>query len=112
MFRAIILLTKGILRNTRLRRNIMMWIMLAAMLMLFLGSWLIPDAWARKHVWLYFLYWAICTWLTIAGLLLAVFDILIIRAAARAMQRRIEQDIAHIDARSAQSDAKTKGEPK
>jgi hypothetical protein len=112
MFRAIILLTKGILRNTRLRRNIMMWIMLAAMLMLFLGSWLIPDAWARKHVWLYFLYWAVCTWLTIAGLLLAVFDILIIRAAARAMQRRIEQDIAHIDAQSAQSDAKTKGERK
>ena len=83
-----------------------------SMLMLFLGSWLIPDAWARKHVWLYFFYWAVCTWLTIAGLLLAVFDILIIRAAARAMQRRIEQDIAHIDARSAQSDAKTKGERK
>ena len=100
MFRAIILLTKGILRNTRLRRNIMMWIMLAAMVMLFLGSWLIPDAWARKHVWLYFLYWAVCTWLTIAGLLLAVFDILIIRAAARAMQRRIEADIAHIDAKT------------
>jgi len=112
MFRAIILLTKGILRNTQLRRNLMMWIMLAAMLMLFLGAWLIPDAWARKHFWLYFLYWAICTWLTIAGLLLAVFDILIIRAAARAMQRRIEQDIAHIDAQSAQSDAKTKGERK
>ena len=105
MFRAIILLTKGILRNTRLRRNIMMWIMLAAMVMLFLGSWLISDTWARKHVWMYFAYWAVCTWLTIAGLLLAVFDILIIRTAARAMQRRIEADIAHID-------AKTKGERK
>ena len=103
MFRSIILLTKGILRDTRLRRNLMLWLMLAAMVMLFLGSWLMSDVWARKHVWLYFAYWAACAWLTIAGLLLAVFDMLIIRAAARAMRRRIEADIAHID-------AKTKGE--
>ena len=105
MFRAIILLTKGILRDTRLRRNLMLWIMLAAMILLFAGSWLMSDAWARKHFVLYFLYWALCAWLTIAGLLLAVFDMLIIRATARAMRRRIEQDIAHID-------AKTKGERK
>ncbi len=105
MFRAIILLTKGILRDTRLRRNLMLWVMLAAMVMLFLGSWLMSDSWARRHFWLYFAYWAVCAWLTIAGLLLAVFDILIIRAMARAMKRRIEADIAHID-------AKTKGEPK
>ena len=105
MIRAILLLTKGILRDTRLRRNLMLWIMLAAMVMLFAGSWLIADDWARRHVWLYFAYWAVCTWLTIAGMLLAVFDILIIRAAGRAMRRRIEEDIAHIE-------AKTKGEQK
>jgi hypothetical protein len=70
------------------------------------------DVWARKHVWLYFAYWIVCAWLTIAGMLLAVFDMLIIRAAGRAMRQRIEQDIAHIDAQSAQREAKTKGEQK
>ena len=105
MFRSIILLTKGILRDTRLRRNLMLWVMLVAMVMLFLGWVLIPNEWAHRHYVMYFAYWAVCLWLTIAGMLLAVFDMLIIRAAGRAMRRRIEQDIAHID-------AKTKGEQK
>ncbi len=103
MFRGIILLTKGLLRDTRLRRNMMLWVMMTALVMLFLGSWLMSDEWARRHVALYFLYWAVCGWLTVGGLLLAVFDMLVIRSAARAMRRRIEEDIAHID-------AKTKGE--
>jgi hypothetical protein len=105
MFRAILLLTKGVLRDTRLRRNMMLWLMLAAMVMLFLGSWLMPDEWARRHVWLYFAYWAACAWLTLTAVLLAVFDMLVIRATARAMRRRIEEDIAYID-------EKTKGERK
>ena len=105
MFRSIILLTKGILRDTRLRRNLMLWVMLVAMVMLFLGWVLIPNEWAHRHYVMYFAYWAVCLWLTIAGMLLAVFDMLIIRAAGQAMRRRIEQDIAHIE-------TKTKGEQK
>ena len=105
MLRAILLLTKGILRDTRLRRNLMLWLMLAAMGMLFLGWVLIPTEWAHRHYVMYFAYWAVCLWLTIAGMLLAVFDMLIIRAAGQAMRRRIEQDIAHIE-------TKTKGEQK
>ena len=100
MFRAVILLTKGILRDTRLRRNLMLWLMLTAMVMVFLGSWLLSGDWGRRHVWFLFGYWIVCAWLTIAGMLLAVFDVLIIRAAARAMRRRIEEDIAHIDAKT------------
>ena len=105
MFRAILLLTKGLLRDTRLRRNVMLWVMAVALVMLFLGSSLMSDDWARRHVWLYFAYWAACGWLTVAGVLLAIFDMLVIRAAAKAMRRWIEEDIAHID-------AKTKGEQK
>jgi hypothetical protein len=100
MLRAILLLSKGVLRDTRLRRNVMLWVMVAAMVMLFLGAWLMSDDWARKHVFLYFAYWAACGWLTLTGLLLAMFDMLVIRAAAKAMRRRIEQDIAHIDAKT------------
>ena len=103
MFRVIILLSKAVLRDTRLRRNVMLWVMGAAVVMLFLGSWLLSNEWAHRHWLLYFLYWAFCGWLTITGIMLSVFDMLIIRATARAMKRRIEQDIAHID-------EKTKGE--
>jgi hypothetical protein len=105
MFRLVILLTKGVLRDTRLRRNLMLWLMLVAMVMLFLGSWLMSDDWARRHFWLYFVYWAACGWITLAGVLLAIFDILIIRRTARAMRIRLEREIAQID-------AKTKGEGK
>jgi hypothetical protein len=63
------------------------------------------DDWARRHFAVYFLYWAACGWLTLTGILLAVFDMLIIRAAAKVMRRRIEEDIARIE-------AKTKGEEK
>ena len=100
MFRVIILLCKGILRDTRMRRNVMMWLMLAAMVMLFLGELCFSHEWARQHWLLYFGYWAFCAWVTLAAVLLAIFDILIIRATARAMRRRIEQDIANIDART------------
>jgi hypothetical protein len=100
MFRAILLFTKGLLRDTRLRRNVMLWVMLTALVMLFLGAWLMTDEWARKHFAIYFLYWAACAWLTLTGILLAVFDMLIIRAAAKAMRRRIEEDTARIVAKT------------
>jgi len=100
VFRLVILFTKGILRDSRMRRAAMLWLMGSAVVMMFLGSWLLSDHWAHEHFALYFLYWAACAWLTVAGLLLAVFDILIIRATARAVRRRIEEDIAHIDAKS------------
>jgi hypothetical protein len=97
MFRLTLLLSKGILRDAKMRRNAMMWVMLAAMVMLFLGSLLLSDEWARQHPWLYFGYWAACAWLTLTGMLLALLDILVIRAAARGMRRQMEQEIARVE---------------
>lgn len=72
----------------------MLWLMGVAVVMLFLGSVLMSDRWAREHPWLYFTYWAACAWLTLTGVLLALLDILLIRAAARAMRRHLETQIA------------------
>ena len=91
MFRTILLLTKGIIRDQRLRRSMMFWIMLVALVMLFLGSWLLNDKWAREHPWLYLFYWLICSWLTLTGVLLALLDILALRAAQRAARRVLEK---------------------
>ena len=94
MLRLVILFSKGILRDQRTRRIAMLWLMGIAVVMLFLGSWLLSDGWARAHPWLYFLYWAACGWLTLTGVLLALLDILLIRAAARATRRHLEQQFA------------------
>ena len=94
VLRPVILLCKGILRDQRTRRTLMLWLVGIAVVMMFFGSWLLPDAWGRAHPAIYFLYWAACGWLTLTGLLLAVFDILIVRATARAMRRHLEQQFA------------------
>ena len=44
VLRLVILVSKGILRNPRMRRLVMLWLMGASVVMLFFGSWLLPDA--------------------------------------------------------------------
>jgi len=94
VLRATILLSKAIIREQRLRRSCMLWFVGIAVVMLFLGSLLLTDNWARKHPWLYFAYWGACSWLTLTGVLLALLDILAIRAAERAMRRVLERQLA------------------
>lgn len=71
----------------------MFYLMVVALVMLFVGWVFISETWARAHVWLYFGYWAVCAWFTLAAMLLAVFDMLIIRASARVRRRRLEEEI-------------------
>ena len=93
MLRTILLLTKGIIRDQRLRRLMMFWIMIVALVMLFLGSWLLSDRWGREHPWLYLGFWFVCAWLTLTGMLLALLDILVLRAAQRAARRVLEKQM-------------------
>jgi hypothetical protein len=71
----------------------MFYILLAALLMMFLGSVFLSDKWARENMWLYIFYWLICAWLTVTALILAAFDILLIRAANRARKRLLEAEL-------------------
>jgi hypothetical protein len=94
VLRLIILLSQGIIRDSRMRRKAMFALIGTAVVMLFLGSWLLSEAWGREHPLLFTLYWGACMWLTFAGILLAVLDMLVLRAAARATRRRLEQEFA------------------
>ena len=94
MFRTILLLTKGIMRDQRARRSMMFWIMMTALVMLFLGSWLLTDKWARENPWLFIGFWVVCGWLTVTGMLLALLDILALRAAQRAARRVLEKQLS------------------
>lgn len=93
MLKLIALISKGILRDTKARRKFMFWVMLAAMGMLFCGSALLSDRWARDNPWLYIGYWFICGWLTLTGMVLALFDILLVRATHRALRRKLEKQV-------------------
>lgn len=90
--KAIVVLTRTLVRDTRLRRSLMFYIALAAMLMVFVGGVLI-DVQLRNRPLLFMGFWVVCAWLTVATILLAVFDILAVRAAGRAARRQLERDL-------------------
>ena len=81
----------------------MFWTIMVALVMLFLGSWLLSDRWGREHPFFFMIYWLVCAWLTLTGILLAVLDILILRATQRAARRILEKQILD-DARDAKRD--------
>lgn len=82
--------TRGLLRDERARRTIMLFSLLAAVVMLVAGltvlrPWLNPH----EHPWRFILYWFVCAWDTLLVLLLALLDILLIRAQGRAERKTI-----------------------
>ncbi len=88
MWDLILLLSKSFLRDAKARRTMMFYGVLGALVMLFLGFTFL-DVWLRAHP-LYFLaFWVACAWLTLFSVLLAFFDLLLVRSESRAETRRI-----------------------
>jgi hypothetical protein len=93
MFKTILLMTRGILMDPRTRRSAMFTLLLGALVMLFAGSTFLAGELPRP--WGFILYWFICAWLTLAALMLALWDILMVRTAARRARRRLEKEMLH-----------------
>ena len=91
MLRTIILLTRGILLDPRTRRGAMFVLLIAALVMLFAGNTFLAGT--LPLPWGFMIYWAVCAWLTLAALLLALWDLLLLRAAARRERRKLERQI-------------------
>jgi endonuclease/exonuclease/phosphatase (EEP) superfamily protein YafD len=91
MLRTILIVTRGILLDPRTRRWAMFILLLAALVMLFAGSTFLSDSIATP--WSFLLYWGACAWLTLAALMLALWDLLLLRAAARRERRNLEKQI-------------------
>jgi hypothetical protein len=81
-----------LIRDQAMRRQTMFYVVLMALLMLFGGSTLFADG-LRQHPFTFVFYWAACGWLTVLSVLMAIFDILLIRAAARAARKRLEASV-------------------
>jgi peptidoglycan/LPS O-acetylase OafA/YrhL len=89
MLKMILLMTRGILINPRSRRSAMFMLLLAALAMVFAGATFLAGSIATP--WTFIVYWGICGWLTFAALLLALWDMLMIRVEARRTRRELER---------------------
>jgi hypothetical protein len=84
--------TRGVIRDQNTRRKAMFALLLVAMLLLFAGlTFLAPVLNPRAHLLWSLIYWFACLWLTLTALLLALFDMLIVRADARKAERMLRE---------------------
>ena len=89
---------RGLVRDQTMRRKAMFWTMLLAVLMLFCGAtFLAPLRDAHLHPGRFIFYWLACAWVTITAVLLAIFDLLLVRAQARAERRDLARKLTEPD---------------
>ena len=85
--------TRGIIRDQTSRRKMMAGTLVVAVLMLIAGSTLLQDLLnPREHAVRFILYWLTCAWFTVAAMLLALFDALMLRAQARAARKMLGKE--------------------
>ena len=70
----------------------MFFVMLGSLVMLFFGATFL-DGWLREHPVLFVFYWLACAWGTLTAVLLALYDLLAIRAGVRRDRRRLAAEI-------------------
>ena len=84
--------TRGVLRDERSRRKTMGFSLVIAVVMVVAGltvlrPWLDPH----EHPWRFIFFWFACAWETLLVLLLALLDLLLIRAQARAARKAFQE---------------------
>ena len=90
-----ILATRGVLRDQSSRRKTMAISLGVALFLLVTGlsvfqTWLNPH----EHPWRFILFWLACAWVTVLAILLALFDLLMVRAQERAARKALRAQAA------------------
>ena len=86
--------TRGLIRDQRTRRKAMVALLALAVLMLVAGFTVFQSALnPREHPWFVILFWLACVWLTFTALLLAIFDLVVIRLETRRAQRALRENL-------------------
>jgi len=85
-------ISRGILRDLRMRRTVLFFVILSAIAMVFIGSTLLLGFLTEHPGW-FLLYWGGCLWLTLLSVLMALFDILMLRRAAQTERQRLKKTI-------------------
>ena len=86
--------TRGVIRDQSTRRKAMLFLLALALLLLIAGfTFLQPALNPREHPWRVIFFWVVCIWLTFTALLLALFDLLVLRLQARRMERALREKL-------------------
>jgi hypothetical protein len=84
--------TRGVIRNQTARRKAMFAVLVIALVLLFSGStFLVSMLNPQEHPMRFILFWFICAWLTLTAILLAIFDLLMVRLEARKARRGLQE---------------------
>ena len=87
-----LLTTRGLIRHPKARRMVMGVVLMGALVLIVAGSTFLRDALDPKERTIAFvLFWIACGWLTILAILLALFDLLIVRAQSREARRILRE---------------------
>ncbi len=78
------IIAKGILHDRRLRRKMLFQVLIALLLSVFIGNWVL-DGWLANGLWRFILWWGGVAFLTLFILLFALYD------AMRAVQEEREE---------------------
>jgi protein-S-isoprenylcysteine O-methyltransferase Ste14 len=90
--------TRGVIRDPNMRRKTMFALLIAALVFLFFGSTFLQSTLnPREHPFWFIFFWLVCAWLTVTAMLLAIFDMLLVRAAARKAERILRQQISQTE---------------
>jgi hypothetical protein len=86
--------TRGVIRDQNTRRKAMLVLLALALLLLILGFTILgPALNPREHPWRVIFFWIACIWLTFTALLLALFDLLVLRLQARQAERALREKL-------------------
>ena len=86
--------TRGVIRDQKTRRRVMVFVLTGALVLMIFGTTVLQkvlDPHERPGWFLFF--WLVCAWLTTTAILLAVFDLLMLRTDARKAERELRNEM-------------------
>jgi hypothetical protein len=87
--------TRGVIRDHNLRRKTMFVLVVVALVLLLAGSTILQSFLnPREHPVWFILFWLICAWVAVTAVLLAVFDLLMVKSEARKAERTLREKFA------------------
>ena len=81
--------TRGVIRDRKTRRMTMFGSL--ALALIFLGVAVVIDA--HEHLMIAALCWFACAWMTVLVVLLAIYDLLVVRRESRAVRENLQRQL-------------------
>ena len=86
--------TRGVIRDPGSRRKMMAILIIVALILSVIGLTVLRSALdPHEHPVRFILFWFACGWITVTALLLALLDVLLVRAEARRARRALREEI-------------------